>query len=338
MLAVTTCTPRASRETWCCAKEALFVQSTMRAWGRWSDWMWDTNFSKSTGSLEASKESAAPSGSPVDSSIFVALAMPRTRRSEENLVWMFPRRWVRRSTRFFAMSFSSKMIPTDTVISLSRKAECMARRARSVWSLCTTMEILRSSQPWAIDTTLTCALPRASKTRPETPVALDIPSPTTATMEQGDTVEMALSWPWETSREKWSCSSFLTRSMSESLTAKQRECSDDAWQMSWTCTFACASTLKIRWVTPQTPIMPVPATLTSAMLSIVEKPATQLFRRTVSSEGTKIRVPDASGLKVFLMKMGIRALIAGSMVFGWITFAPKYASSMASLYETSGST
>ena len=34
--------------------------------------------------------------------------------------------------------------------------------------------------------------------------------------------------------------------------------------------------------------------------------------------------------------MGILLWIAGVIVFGWMTLAPKYASSIASVYDTSG--
>lgn len=50
----------------------------------------------------------------------------------------------------------------------------------------------------------------------------------------------------------------------------------------------------------------------------------------------KIRVPGNAGLKVFLIKMGMSASTAGCMVFGWMTLAPKYASSIASLKDTCG--
>lgn len=48
----------------------------------------------------------------------------------------------------------------------------------------------------------------------------------------------------------------------------------------------------------------------------------------------KILVPGKSGLNVFRMKIGTPAETAGCIVLGWITLAPKYANSIASLKET----
>lgn len=59
-----------------------------------------------------------------------------------------------------------------------------------------------------------------------------------------------------------------------------------------------------------------------------------LLRSFVAVLEVKILVPGKPGLKVFLMKMGTPADTAGCMVLGWITLAPKYASSIASLKDT----
>ena len=48
--------------------------------------------------------------------------------------------------------------------------------------------------------------------------------------------------------------------------------------------------------------------------------------------------PGFSGANVFLIQIGIRFSTAGAIVCGWITFAPKYASSIASLYESESMT
>ena len=44
----------------------------------------------------------------------------------------------------------------------------------------------------------------------------------------------------------------------------------------------------------------------------------------------EMAVPRSSGLNVFLIQIGMPRVIAGNIVFGWITLAPKYASSDAS--------
>ena len=51
-----------------------------------------------------------------------------------------------------------------------------------------------------------------------------------------------------------------------------------------------------------------------------------------------MRVPGCEGLKVLRAMMGMPWVNAGAIVCGWITLAPKYASSIASLYESASIT
>ena len=81
---------------------------------------------------------------------------------------------------------------------------------------------------------------------------------------------------------------------------------------------------------PGTPIMPAPSRLTSATGSIVVIP----FTFNAETGCAQISVPRFSGEKVLRMKIGMSRATAGSMVCGWITLAPKYASSIASLYDS----
>ena len=85
-----------------------------------------------------------------------------------------------------------------------------------------------------------------------------------------------------------------------------------------------------RCAVPGTPIMPAPSRLTSAMRSIVVMPLTSGS----GSERSWISVPGLSAANVFLIQIGMRFCTAGAIVAGWITLAPKYASSIASLYES----
>ena len=52
----------------------------------------------------------------------------------------------------------------------------------------------------------------------------------------------------------------------------------------------------------------------------------------------EINVPGCDGLKVFFILIGIFFSMAGIIVLGWITLAPKYDISAASRYEISDST
>ena len=79
--------------------------------------------------------------------------------------------------------------------------------------------------------------------------------------------------------------------------------------------------------------MPAPSRLTSATPSIPRDPLDQPHRgRDVDAE---IFVPGCEALNVLRMRIGMPAPTAGAIVCGWITFAPKYASSIASLYDIS---
>ena len=65
----------------------------------------------------------------------------------------------------------------------------------------------------------------------------------------------------------------------------------------------------------------------SATRSILVIPLTG----SLDSGCAQISVPIFSGAKVLRIQMGMPSLTAGAMVWGWITLAPKYASSIASL-------
>ena len=82
-----------------------------------------------------------------------------------------------------------------------------------------------------------------------------------------------------------------------------------------------------RCAVPGTPIMPVPSRLTSATRSMLVMPLTG----SCESGCAQISVPTFSGAKVLRIQIGMLSLTAGAMVCGWMTLAPKYASSIASL-------
>ena len=82
-----------------------------------------------------------------------------------------------------------------------------------------------------------------------------------------------------------------------------------------------------RCAVPGTPIMPAPSRLISATFSMLVMPLTG----SAEFGCAQISVPSFSGAKVLRIQMGMPLPTAGAMVCGWITLAPKYASSIASL-------
>ncbi len=82
-----------------------------------------------------------------------------------------------------------------------------------------------------------------------------------------------------------------------------------------------------RCAVPGTPIMPAPSTLIMAMFSIEVMPLTG----SLELGWAQISEPGLSGAKVLRIQIGMPRPTAGAMVCGWMTLAPKYASSMASL-------
>ncbi|OPZ66194.1 MAG: hypothetical protein BWY83_02951 [bacterium ADurb.Bin478] len=110
-------------------------------------------------------------------------------------------------------------------------------------------------------------------------------------------------------------------------TARQMECSDEAWVISMMLIWCFASTANSRPAMPETPTMPLPSMRSSAMSLMEEMPLT---RNRPGAGSALIRVPAKAGLKLLRMRMGIFFSIAGCMVGGWMTLAPKCDSSMAS--------
>ena len=89
-----------------------------------------------------------------------------------------------------------------------------------------------------------------------------------------------------------------------------------------------------RWAVPGTPIIPVPSRLMSATRSMLVMPLTG----SADVGRAQIRVPTPAGANVLRIQMGMPSLTAGAMVCGCSTLAPKYASSIASLYESESMT
>ena len=193
-----------------------------------------------------------------------------------------------------------------------------------------TTEMLRSDAPWAIARTLTPAEPSAWNTFAATPSAPAMPSPTTARMLQPWSSSTLWIWPSRNSGSNARRTTRSARSASPAGTAKQIECSELPCEIRMTEMPSSRSAPNSRCAVPGTPIMPAPSRLTSAMRSMLVIPLTSGSR----SERSWISVPGRSAANVFLIQIGMRFCTAGAMVAGWMTLAPKYASSIASLYES----
>ena len=110
-------------------------------------------------------------------------------------------------------------------------------------------------------------------------------------------------------------------------TLKQIVCSDEACEISTTLTPLPASVPNTRPATPGTPTIPGPRSVSNAssptdVIPFASFPSSTALRA--------ISVPGAAGLKVFLIRIGMRFATAGAMLAECSTLAPKYDSSIAS--------
>ncbi len=96
-------------------------------------------------------------------------------------------------------------------------------------------------------------------------------------------------------------------------------CSDEAWEIISTLAPCAATAAKVRAAMPGTPIIPRPATVTSASprmtVSALTVPPFPAWATT--------RVPGKAGLKVLRTLIGMPRSMAGSIVLGCSTLAPK---------------
>ena len=111
------------------------------------------------------------------------------------------------------------------------------------------------------------------------------------------------------------------RSVSALSTAKQMVCSEDACEMRMTFTRREARVRNKRSAMPGTPTIPAPRSVSSERSPIDVMPFARPSPSALRLE--EMSVPGAAGLKVFLIKMGMRLATAGAMVAEWSTFAPK---------------
>ena len=179
--------------------------------------------------------------------------------------------------------------------------------------------MLRSLAPCAIARTLMRLRASASKSRAATPGVPAMPSPTTASTAMSRSALTSCTWPRSSSRAKASLSSDTARSAWRASTTQQIECSEEPCEIITTEIPARCSAANTRSAVPGTPIMPAPSTLTSASWPIAVMPLTGGS----AGEVAAITLPGCAGLKVLRMRIGIWRAIAGCMVCGWMTLAPK---------------
>ena len=186
--------------------------------------------------------------------------------------------------------------------------------------------MLRSDAPCAIALMLMFCRPSESNTFPATPGRPFIPSPTTARIAWSSFTSTCIDCAWNSNWNSCRIAS-TARAASALRTLKQIVCSDDACEIRTTLTPFDASVPNTRPATPGTPTMPGPRSVSSARSPTDVIPFASFPSSTALRE---ISVPGASGLNVFLMRIGMRFATAGAIVAECSTFAPKYDSSIAS--------
>mmetsp|Transcript_23921 Transcript_23921/g.74814 ORF Transcript_23921/g.74814 Transcript_23921/m.74814 type:complete len:215 (+) Transcript_23921:1327-1971(+) len=199
--------------------------------------------------------------------------------------------------------------------------------------------MLYSEHPCAIARMLTLALARAEKRVADTPLRWFMFCPTAARMLHPEIFSTLAMPPLASASAKRSLMAATAWSSSAERTAKQIECSEEACEIMTTLTPASRTAEKMPLAVPGTPTMPVPSTEMSVMLSMVAKPLTRPSRLSLgslfsSSLASVMSVPGEESSKKLRMQIGILNFIAGSVVRGWSTLAPKYESSQASLYDS----
>eukprot|EP00162_Nutomonas_longa_P014206 comp21867_c0_seq1/m.49521 comp21867_c0_seq1/g.49521 ORF comp21867_c0_seq1/g.49521 comp21867_c0_seq1/m.49521 type:complete len:506 (-) comp21867_c0_seq1:803-2320(-) len=254
-----------------------------------------------------------------------------------------------------APTFPAPIRPTTTSLLSEKRAtgftkkfsmheRCTPRIAffSSAWSI--TSEMLRSLEPCAIARMFTLAAPRAAHTAPATPGVWLMPSPTTASTEQLLRTSIDMSCRVISRKNSWLRTS-RDVSAASVFTAKQIECSDDAWAMKITETCTRRRQPKSRSETPGMPTIPLPSRLIRATEEMVAMPlmhsgvlpgrpaatAAACAELSDSPGRSLITVKPTSGLNVLRTMSGMPSLTAGAIVCGCSTLAPKLESSMASL-------
>ena len=188
-------------------------------------------------------------------------------------------------------------------------------------------DMLLSEEPWAQAITLMPLRPSVPNSFPAMPAWYFMFSPTTATaassfsMCTGSVAPLSISWRNSLSIvAAAAAASFLPTPIVIPV-------SEADWLTRNALMFPSASTLNMRLSIPTIPTMEVPVSVIRLMSSIEDMP---LMSRSSLRHSCLMEVPGAAGLKVFLISMGMPLRHTAYRVGGYITFAPKLQSSIAS--------
>ena len=172
---------------------------------------------------------------------------------------------------------------------------CTALSAFRLSAFLTTTVMLYSDAPCAMATTFTDACASASKSIAETPGVWHMFLPTAASTAQSSTVEISLMRPAAMAFSKRADSARLAASASCERTAKQMECSEDAWLIITTLHPACFTVSNTALAVPGTPTIPVPSTLIKHTSSMVARPVMKFTSPLeVSTDGTQPSSSDTT--------------------------------------------
>ena len=117
------------------------------------------------------------------------------------------------------------------------------------------------------------------------------------------------------------------RSACAAVTTQQIECSLEPCEIIVTDTPAACSAANMRSAVPGTPIRPAPLSSSTAMLRTTLRPLSGESLADgwpwLDALSAAMRVPGAVGLRELRIRIGSPACIAGAIVCGCSTFAPK---------------
>ena len=212
---------------------------------------------------------------------------------------------------------SISLPPTVPTPQMKRLSTLYSERKKESWSTFivlrrlsdfTTNEMLVSEAPCAQAMTEIPLRPRVPNSLPAIPAVCFMFSPTIATVARLLSTCMGNMAPSSISAANSALSTLTAFCASASRTPIEVEFSDEACDTMNTLMPLLASAVKIRRLTPMTPTMARPETLMSDVFLMLEIPLMGLWSFCILS---LMMVPGASGLKVFLMRMGIFLMRTG---------------------------
>mmetsp|Transcript_39217 Transcript_39217/g.94378 ORF Transcript_39217/g.94378 Transcript_39217/m.94378 type:complete len:292 (+) Transcript_39217:1359-2234(+) len=238
-------------------------------------------------------------------------------------------------------------IATLSCVWESVNAMCAALSARLAWLASTTTATCRSEDPCAMTRMFTFALASELMKLADTPDCIAMPSPTMATIAMGLSVsEMEFTFDLEISSSNVDRSAPRAAPPWFSGTTTVMLDSELAWvtistsmsasamdPMNRSATSAPPITLapsSVRRDTASTDVMPLMGISPLLLFQFLTFPS--LFASLKLEQRPWMTVPSNPGLKIFRTYTGMFESMHGTIALGCRTWAPKYASSMASSY------